>query len=337
MTVACSVLYRPFSELDLDEPYGAPPESAYFGKLIELLEASEREIEQAGHTVVRSAGDLQADGIKFVHCVEGGFHLGATPAEVDANVRELARRGVLYITLAHLFYRQVATNAPALPFLPDPLYNVLFPQHGGLTPLGEAAVKAMNDTGIIVDISHMSEPSIDATFNLLDGDAPVIASHAGYRFGGQKYNLTDGTIARIAARGGVVGLIFAQHQINDGLRRIEHEDADAVARRARPAHRRDRPRPRGDRLRPRRLHQADDRRRRDGRGPQAVRRGAAGAAPGVGGADPQSERAAGDQPAFRQRNAVTPRISRHVVPPATTTRISTASHAGQRRTVPTLS
>jgi len=221
VTVACSVLYRPFSELDLEEPYAAPPESAYFGKLIELLEASEREIEQAGHTVVRSARDLQADGIKFVHCVEGGFHLGATPAEVDANVRELARRGVLYITLAHLFYRQVATNAPALPFLPDPVYNVLFPQHGGLSPLGEAAVKAMNDTGIIVDISHMSESSIDATFNLLDDDAPVIASHAGYRFGSQKYNLTDGTIARIAARGGVVGLIFAQHQINDGLRRSD--------------------------------------------------------------------------------------------------------------------
>ena len=49
----------------------------------------------------------------------------------------------------------------------------------------------------------------------------MIASHAGYRFGGQKYNLTDGTIARIAARGGVVGLIFAQHQINDGLRRTD--------------------------------------------------------------------------------------------------------------------
>ena len=25
VSVACSVLYRPFSELDLDEPYGAPP------------------------------------------------------------------------------------------------------------------------------------------------------------------------------------------------------------------------------------------------------------------------------------------------------------------------
>ena len=42
VTIACSVLYRPFSEMDLDEPYAAPPESAYYPKLIELLEATER-------------------------------------------------------------------------------------------------------------------------------------------------------------------------------------------------------------------------------------------------------------------------------------------------------
>jgi microsomal dipeptidase-like Zn-dependent dipeptidase len=216
--VACSVLYRPFSEMDLDEPYGAPPESAYFGKLIELLETTERDVEAAGHVIVRSAGDLERGDIKFVHCVEGGFHLGAPPEEVDANVRELARRGVLYITLAHLFWRRVATNAPALPFLPDAVYNALFPQSGGLSALGEAAVRACNETGVIVDISHMREDAIDATFALLDDDACVIASHAAYRFGGQHYNLTDGTIAKIATRGGVVGLIFAQHQLNDGVR-----------------------------------------------------------------------------------------------------------------------
>jgi hypothetical protein len=28
VSIACSVLYRPFDEMDLDEPYGSPPESA---------------------------------------------------------------------------------------------------------------------------------------------------------------------------------------------------------------------------------------------------------------------------------------------------------------------
>ena len=37
------------------------------------------------------------------------------------------------MTVAHLLYRQVATNAPALPFMSDSTYNRLFPQ-----PQGEA-------------------------------------------------------------------------------------------------------------------------------------------------------------------------------------------------------
>ena len=162
-------------------------------------------------------------------------------------MRELAARGVLYIGLAHLFWRGVATNAPALPFLPDALYNLLFPQKGkpGLSPLGEAAVRAMYATGVLSDISHMSEDAIDGDVQARRGarprggadptDYPVIASHAGYRFGGQSYNLTDGTIARIAARGGVIGLILAQHQLNDGVRRTDTQTLRRVARRGRAA------------------------------------------------------------------------------------------------------
>ena len=233
VSIACSVLYRPFSEMDLDEPYGSPPESAYYPKLIELLEATEAEVARTGGVTVRTAADLDQPGQRYVHCIEGGFHLGATPEEVSANVHELADRGVLYITLAHLFWRRVATNAPALPFLPDALYNVVFPQEKGaaLSELGEAAVRAMHERKVLVDISHMREDAIQETFALIEAldketgrdprAYPVIASHSGYRFGGQKYNLSDRTIVRIAVRGGVVGLIFAQHQINDGLRRTE--------------------------------------------------------------------------------------------------------------------
>jgi microsomal dipeptidase-like Zn-dependent dipeptidase len=231
VSVACSVLYRPFSEMDLDEPYGAPPESAYYPKLVELMDAVEQEVASTGGTLVRTTDDLEREGLRYVHCIEGGFHLGATPDEVAAHVGELADRGVLYITLAHLFWRGIASNTPALPFLPDAVYNTLFPQKPGLalSPLGEAAVKAMYERRVLVDISHMREDAIDETFKIVEAlDAetgrdprayPIVASHAGYRFGGQHYNLTDGTIARIAARGGVIALIFAQHQVKDGLQR----------------------------------------------------------------------------------------------------------------------
>ena len=49
----------------------------------------------------------------LVHAVEGGFSLGGTAEEIAENVHELAEWGVAYVTLAHLFYRQVAANTPA--------------------------------------------------------------------------------------------------------------------------------------------------------------------------------------------------------------------------------
>ena len=44
----------------------------------------------------------------------------------------------------------------------------------------------------------------------------MIASHAGYRFGKQAYMLDPATIKEIARRDGVVGLILARHQLQDG-------------------------------------------------------------------------------------------------------------------------
>ena len=177
--VVLSVLYLPFAEMDLDERYGARPEAGYFADLVHELERVEAELagldpDGTRHAIVRSGADLEAaqDGgrVAFLHCIEGGFHLGATPADVDRNVTELARRGVRYVTLAHLFWRQVATNAPAIPFLPDKAYNAIFsqPAGAGLTDLGEAAVRAMYRERILIDISHMREDAIDETFRLLE-------------------------------------------------------------------------------------------------------------------------------------------------------------------------
>src|SRR5205085_10812307 len=82
--------------------------------------------------------------IALVHCVEGGFFLGGGEDEVAETVARLARRGVAYVTLAHLFWRGVASNANALPFLSDRQYHWLFHEPRiGLTPYGEAAVRAM--------------------------------------------------------------------------------------------------------------------------------------------------------------------------------------------------
>jgi microsomal dipeptidase-like Zn-dependent dipeptidase len=232
--LALSALYRPFEEMDLDKPYASPPAPGYFGKLLKDLEDVEAEVAGYGDALIRVVHDLAEldqcladDATALVHAVEGGFHLGDHDEEIAANVATLADKGVAYVTLAHLFFRRVATNANALPFLPDSVYNAVFPQPKGtsLTERGIAAVRAMVRHGVVIDISHMRPDAVAQTFRLLDeeldpeGRIPVISSHAGYRFGGQDYMHDEPTVRLIQRRDGVIGLIMAQHQLNDGIRR----------------------------------------------------------------------------------------------------------------------
>jgi len=238
--LAMSVLLRPFEEMDLSKPYAAAPEPGYFPKLIEDLEAVEREVKTQDRSqlrLVHNRAELDeciADGATaLVHSVEGGYLLGDGDAEIEANCAELAARGVGYVTVAHLFFRQVATNANAVPFIPDPLYNLLFPQRGKdrLTPRGEAVVRGLVRNRILIDLSHMDPPGIRETLALLDrldpnGEVPVISTHAGYRFGKQRYMHDEETLLQIKRRNGVVGLIMAQHQLNDGIRKKHTETLD---------------------------------------------------------------------------------------------------------------
>jgi membrane dipeptidase len=231
--LAMSVLYCPFEEIDLGKPYAAPPEPDYFGGLLEDMAAVEKEVATHGESTIRIVTDLgQLDrcledgAIALVHAVEGGFHLGDGEEEIARNCATLADRGVAYVTVAHLFFRQVATNAPALPFLPDSVYRLLFPQRrrDRLTPRGEAVVRGLVENRILIDVCHMDPPAIHAALDLLDRELdrerrlPVVSTHSGYRFGSQQYMPDEAIVRRIAERGGVVGLIMAQHQLNDGIR-----------------------------------------------------------------------------------------------------------------------
>jgi microsomal dipeptidase-like Zn-dependent dipeptidase len=235
--LAMSVLLQPFDEFDLDTRYAAPPESGYFPRLIALLEAVEQDVathDRSQLRLVHNRVELDAavaDGATaLVHCVEGGFHLGDGEEEIAANCAELGRRGVGYVTVAHLVFRQVATNANAFPFLPDGIFGFVFPQKGKdrLTLRGEAVVRGLVENRILIDLSHMDPPGIEETFAFLDevdphSEVPVVSTHAGYRFGKQQYMCDEEIILQIKRRKGLVGLIMAQHQLNDGIRKKETE------------------------------------------------------------------------------------------------------------------
>lgn len=77
----------------------------------------------------------------------------------------------------------------------------------GLTDFGKAAVKKMNELGVIIDVSHLS----DAGFYdvIKTSEQPIVASHSNARAVCKNVrNLTDDMLKKIADVGGMVGATY---------------------------------------------------------------------------------------------------------------------------------
>ncbi len=86
----------------------------------------------------------------------------------------------------------------------------------GLTPFGKEAISVMNDLGIIIDVSHLSDGGFFDVAAL--SDKPFVASHSNCRaISPHTRNLTDDMIRIVANKGGVVGLNFASDFLNPDM------------------------------------------------------------------------------------------------------------------------
>ncbi|MDO4343823.1 MAG: dipeptidase [Eubacteriales bacterium] len=78
----------------------------------------------------------------------------------------------------------------------------------GLKPFGLQAVRRMNELGIVVDVSHLSDGGFWDVIHY--SKKPVAATHSNCRaLAGHPRNLTDEMIKALADKGGVMGLNFA--------------------------------------------------------------------------------------------------------------------------------
>ena len=94
----------------------------------------------------------------------------------------------------------------------------------GLTDLGRALAKRMDELGVVHDLSHLSQRATDELLELTD--APVIASHSNCRAlmgdpdtKNNQRHLTDETIKEIASRGGVIGFNLLSDFITPGIKK----------------------------------------------------------------------------------------------------------------------
>ncbi|MFT3976659.1 MAG: dipeptidase [Sphingomonas bacterium] len=109
-------------------------------------------------------------------------------------------QGGRIVGFVHAGHNQFADSSrPALQFGDKPA------EHGGLSPLGKAAVKRLNDLGVLIDVSQLSDAAFEQVLAL--SRAPVIATHSDVRsLVDTSRNLTDAQLDALKAKDGVIAI-----------------------------------------------------------------------------------------------------------------------------------
>jgi membrane dipeptidase len=151
---------------------------------------------------------MKAGKVASLIGMEGGHSIGGSLAVL----RQMHALGARYMTLTHfrnLAWADSATDAPA---------------HDGLTDFGRDVVREMQRIGMLVDLSHVSEATMNDALDV--ATAPVIFSHSGARaIASHPRNVPDGVLDRMKANGGIVMVVTLPAYVSDEVR-------DWTARRA---------------------------------------------------------------------------------------------------------
>lgn len=124
------------------------------------------------------------------------------------RVRVWAERGVRYVSITHFGNNQFGGSSNPNLAQGDPA------EDPGLTALGEGLVAALNDHGVMVDVSHVGKRTMLEAIAL--SRAPVIASHSGARaVYDHPRNLDDEQLRAIAANGGVAQMVAFRRYLGE--------------------------------------------------------------------------------------------------------------------------
>lgn len=146
--------------------------------------------------IIRSQSEIKLNENKILLAM--GMENGSPIEGSLDNLRTYYDKGIRYITLAHYKSNHICDSAND----PERKWN-------GLSPFGEEVVREMNQLGIMIDVSHISDSAFYDVIRL--SKAPVIASHSCCRFytPGFERNISDDMIIELAKNGGVVQIAFA--------------------------------------------------------------------------------------------------------------------------------
>lgn len=136
-----------------------------------------------------------------------GMENGAPVGDDLANVKYFYDRGIRYITLTHGKDNQIC----------DSSYDTTRTWNG-LSPFGRTVVQEMNQVGIMVDISHVSDSTFYQVMKL--SKVPCIASHSSCRAftPGFIRNMSDDMIKLLGKNNGVIQINFGSTFLDSTVR-----------------------------------------------------------------------------------------------------------------------
>ncbi|WDE14483.1 membrane dipeptidase [Thalassomonas haliotis] len=187
-------------------------------KLIDMVEGMVKNAPDK-FALAYSTRELEQNFVRGVMSFPLGMENGS-PIEGDlANLKHFYDRGIRYITLTHSKANHIS----------DSSYDSERPA-GGLTDFGKTLVKEMNNLGVMVDVSHISDEAFYQVMAV--SKAPVIASHSSARHftPGFERNMDDDMIKALAKNGGVIQINFGSTFISQES--IENYNAFKQARTA---------------------------------------------------------------------------------------------------------
>lgn len=158
--------------------------------------------------IARSTNDVREHFKQGLISLPMGMENGSPIQGELANLEHFYARGIRYITLAHSQSNHIS----------DSSYD-LRRQWKGLSPFGKKLITAMNDIGMLVDISHVSD---DAFYQVMELSAvPVIASHSSLRkfTPGFERNMSDDMIKALGENNGIVMINFGSGFVSKEARK----------------------------------------------------------------------------------------------------------------------
>jgi len=130
--------------------------------------------------------------------IENGYPLGSDISLVN----HFYERGARYITLCHTKNNDICDSSND-----SAVFN-------GLSKFGEKVVAEMNKTGMMIDVSHISDSSFYDVIHL--SKYPVIASHSSARaICDNPRNLSDDMLKKIAENGGVAQVCILSDYVKE--------------------------------------------------------------------------------------------------------------------------